>query len=71
MADLADGIALCNADENSPHEFAWGTEEIAKIIGRSPRQVYHLLAAGNLKTPKKIGGIWVANREALRRELGA
>jgi hypothetical protein len=72
MNDLDDSVALCNADENShPHEFVWGTEAIAKIIGRTPRQTFHLLAGGKLKTPKKVGGIWCANRTALRRELGA
>ena len=72
MSGLDNPIALCNADQNSvQNEFAWGTPEIARIIGRSVRATYHLLAAGQLKTPKKIGGIWCANRAALRRELGA
>ena len=72
MSDVAEQVEQVKLKESLLHnEFVWGTEAIAKIIGRSPRQTYHLLAGGKLKTPKKVGGIWCANRAALRRELGA
>jgi hypothetical protein len=72
MPDVTRNNCVSNDDENSPqNEFAWGTAAIAKIIGRTERQTFHLLGAGKLKTPKKVGGIWCANRAALRRELGA
>jgi hypothetical protein len=52
-----------------PHPLVWGVDEIAKVIGRTPRQTFHILARGQLKTPLKVGGKWCANREALLREL--
>jgi Helix-turn-helix domain len=56
---------------NEESEFAWGTNQISRIIGRSPRQTYHLLSTGKLKSVKKVGGHWVVSRDALRKELGA
>jgi hypothetical protein len=55
-------------DFNS-HPLAWGVEEIASVIGRTPRQTYHILVRGQIKSAKKIGGRWVAGRAALLREL--
>jgi hypothetical protein len=55
-------------DFNS-HPLAWGIEEIGRVIGRTPRQTYHILTRGQIKSARKIGGKWVANREALIREL--
>ena len=48
---------------------AWGVDEIGKVIGRTPRQTHHILSRGQIKSAKKIGGKWVANRDALLREL--
>ncbi|WP_117195103.1 DNA-binding protein [Rhizobium terrae] len=45
-------------------ELVWGGEEIAKIIGRSPRITFHLLEKGELPA-KKVGGRWVAERGKL------
>jgi hypothetical protein len=52
-------------------DFLWGCDQIAKAIGRSSRQTFHILNSGELKTPKKLGGRWVVSRSALLRELGA
>ena len=62
--------------ENTPPavnrgEFAWGTDEIANIIERTPRQTYHMLSKGEIKSAQKKGGKWVAHRTALRSEFGA
>lgn len=46
----------------------WGTEEIAKFIGRNDRQTFHLLATGQIPA-KKVGGRWVASPAALERHL--
>jgi hypothetical protein len=55
-------------DFNS-HPLAWGVEEIGRVIGRTPRQTHHILTQGQIKSARKVGGKWVANREALIREL--
>ena len=57
------------AREKSVHVLAWGVDEIAKVIGRTARQTFHLLAKGQIRSARKVGGKWVANREALIREL--
>jgi hypothetical protein len=57
-------------DDGLESPFAWGADEIGAVIGRDVRQTFHLLNTGQLKSAKKIGGRWVANREALIRELG-
>ena len=51
--------------------FAWGADEIGRVIGRNGRQTHHLLTTGELKSAKKVGGRWVANVRALLREFGA
>jgi hypothetical protein len=50
-------------------DFLWGAAAIGRGIGRSSRQAYHLLETGQIKSAKRIGGRWVANRPALIREL--
>jgi len=49
----------------------WGAAEIGRIINRNPRQTHHLLTSGLIKSARRIGGRWVANAGALRREFGA
>jgi hypothetical protein len=52
-------------------DFLWGAAAIGKAIDRNGRQVHHLLTTGQIKSARKIGGIWFANRSALLREFGA
>jgi len=68
---MTDTQVLSSTQEETDffHPLVWGVDEIAKVIGRTPRQTFHILARGQLKTPLKVGGKWVANREALIREL--
>jgi hypothetical protein len=49
--------------------FAWGCSQIGRIIGRNPRQTYHLLETGQIRSAKKIGHRWVAERDSLIAEL--
>ena len=57
---------------NSPVEdFLWGAEEIGRVIRRSKRQTHHMLDRGLIKSARKVGGLWCANRAALLREFGA
>ena len=72
MSGLSERVAICNADENSPNDFVWGTRAIGREINRTERQTYHLLSRGSIKCARKIkGGGWVAHRGSLRREFGA
>nr|WP_095444611.1 hypothetical protein [[Ochrobactrum] quorumnocens] len=45
-------------------DLIWGIKEIAKFIGRSERQAYHL-ASGGIIPVKQVGGRWVASRQKL------
>jgi hypothetical protein len=45
-------------------DLIWGGEEIAKVIGRTPRVAFALLEKGVLPA-KKVGGRWVAERSKL------
>jgi len=51
-------------------DLVWKAEGIAKEINQTPRQVYHLLSRGVIKSARQVGGRWCADREALRREFG-
>ncbi|MGP4666377.1 DNA-binding protein [Agrobacterium pusense] len=45
-------------------DLLWEVEEIAKLIGRTERQTFHMLKKGELPA-KKVGGRWVASRQKL------
>ena len=47
-------------------DLVWGAEEIAKVIGRTSRQTFHMLTSGQLPA-KKVGDRWVADRNQLAR----
>ena len=56
-------------DTNSPTpvngaecDLLWGAEKIAPAIGRTKRQLYHLVATGQLKSIKHVGKGLVASR---------
>ena len=49
---------------------AWGAVAIGKIINRTPRQTFHLLSTGAIKSAQKKGGQWVATPSRLRAEFG-
>ena len=49
-------------------DLIWGAAAIAAALGRTARSVYHLLEAGELPA-RKVGGRWVASREALRQHF--
>jgi hypothetical protein len=59
-----------NATKDAPSEplrddLLWGIREIAKEIGRSERQTFHLASTGQIPVGK-IGGRHVASRSKLR-----
>ncbi|MDG4889275.1 hypothetical protein [Mesorhizobium sp. WSM4887] len=43
----------------------WGIENFAKIINRSERQTYHLVATGKLPGVNKVGDRYVSTRRKL------
>lgn len=45
-------------------DLVWEVSAIAKLIGRTERQTFHLLSGGQLPA-KKVGGRWVAERGKL------
>jgi hypothetical protein len=51
---------------DAPLDLIWEVSEIAKVIGQSERQTFHLLATGQLPA-KKVGKRWVAERGRLLR----
>jgi hypothetical protein len=52
--------------ETAEMDLVWEVSEIAKIIKRTDRQTFHLLASGQLPA-RKVGGRWVAERGKLIR----
>jgi hypothetical protein len=50
--------------ENAKLDLIWEVEEIAKLIGRTRRQTFHMLSKGELPA-KKVGNRWVAERSKL------
>ena len=45
-------------------DLVWEVNGIAKVIGRTERQTFHLLNSGELPA-KKVGNRWVAERSKL------
>jgi hypothetical protein len=45
-------------------DLVWGINAIARLIGRTDRQVFHMAKNGQIPV-KKIGGRWCANRNEL------
>ena len=71
MSDSANLYESVNDSKPADNNFAWGADGIGNVIDRNPRQTHHLLASGEIKSAKKVGGRWVANISALLREFGA
>ncbi len=52
--------------QNTSPELIWGASAIARVIGRTDRQTFHMLDKGILPA-KRVGNRWVAERGALMR----
>ncbi|MGO4833050.1 DNA-binding protein, partial [Rhizobiaceae sp. 2RAB30] len=52
---------MTEKDNGAPLDLIWEVSEIAKTIGQSERQTFHLLTTGRLPA-KKVGKRWVAER---------
>ena len=72
MSDNQDSEGLVNGQNNTvTSDLIWGTADIGRVINRNPRQVFHLISTGALKSVQKKGGRYVASRSALLKEFGA
>jgi hypothetical protein len=58
-------------NQDSLDKPVWGAKAIGEIINRNPRQAFHLLTNGHIKSARQVGGRWTAVPSALRREFGA
>ena len=60
-------VSITNDDDQTP-DLIWGAGAIAKVIGRSERSTFHLLA-NELLPAKRVGGRWCASRRKLLAAL--
>jgi len=64
---------MANSDTSIPAaeeslDLLWGVNGIAAFINRTPVATYHLLKKRKLPA-RKVGGVWVAEKGALRQHL--
>src|SRR5262249_24988333 len=59
-------VSITN-DDQTP-DLIWGAGAIAKVIGRTERSTFHLLA-NELLPAKRVGGRWCASRRKLLAAL--
>lgn len=50
--------------QEHPLDLVWGVQAIARLIGRTERQTYHLCATGAIPV-RKVGATWMAERGKL------
>ena len=41
-------------DSGREFNIVWGAEEIARVIGRTPRQTFHLMASGQIPATSSL-----------------
>jgi hypothetical protein len=72
MTRVSNAYLSVNTEESiSKGEYSWGAKAIGRAIERSPRQTYHMLRRGLIKSAKQVGKNYVAHTATLRREFGA
>jgi hypothetical protein len=71
MSGVAEIAEPVKGESPNSTKFVWGAEKIGLVIGRNRRQAEVLLARKHIKCARRVGGMWVANRETLLREFGA
>jgi hypothetical protein len=57
-----------NASDDILDAPVWGADAIAEIVGRSKRQVFHMLHSGHLDA-NHVGGRWVSTRRRLLKHI--
>jgi hypothetical protein len=48
---------------------AWGAKAIGEELGLTAQRAYYKLEAGHIRSARKVGKEWVADRHDLRREF--
>jgi hypothetical protein len=71
MNDVNEPNNSVNEKESPSKDFAWGALNIGRVIGRSPRQTYHMLRRGLIKSARQAGKNYCAHKPTLRKEFGA
>jgi hypothetical protein len=51
-------------------DLVWGAKNIGKVIGKEPRETFHLLTTGKIRATK-VGSQWVASKSGLRAQFAA
>ena len=69
LQDHAMERSRMKSNESDPDRPIWGAREIAKVINRPERAVFHLLEKGHLPAGK-VGGTWVTSRRKLLQHIG-
>jgi hypothetical protein len=49
----------------------WGARSIGAAIDRNPKQTFYLLSKGLIRSAKRVGEQWVADKDELLREFRA
>jgi hypothetical protein len=70
MRDNHESGPLVNRDSAEPDRPVWGAAAIGRLIGKNPRQTFHLLSRGLIRSARRVGHQWTATPSALRREFG-
>jgi hypothetical protein len=52
-------------------EKLWGAKAIGAAIDRTPKQTYYLLNKGLIRSARRVGDQWVADKDDLQREFSA
>jgi hypothetical protein len=50
-------------------EKLWGAEAIGAAINRNPKQTYHLVKKGLIRSARRVGERWVVDKDDLQREF--
>jgi len=65
-------VSVNTEESQSPsNDFVWGAAAIGREIGRTPRQAFHLLSKGRIKSARQVGKNYCAHKATLRKEFGA
>jgi hypothetical protein len=52
-----------------PPRYVWGIEAIGAEVDVAANVMDHMIRSGAVKTPRKVGGKWCADREKLHAEM--
>jgi predicted DNA-binding transcriptional regulator AlpA len=58
-------MTMDNSGATHSLDLVWGVAVIAKLIGRTERQTYHMINSGHLPMVKQVGERYVASRAKL------